>query len=263
MSNTQTDTQTPDSHDYSVVPNKPHARKVHMIPLAAIVQDTRTWPRQDVDAERVKLFTELYANDGDVVPPIELFPVRYKGQDKTSYVLVDGWHRFTARQKMHAANAPAIVRDDIASLDDAYLEACRSSATSSKPLTSKEKRAAVRHILKTHPALSDRQIARIVGCSHMTVHRERNPLRRALGTMGDALASDGQPIARSGPRSIEERAVTLFAHPKAEAPDVATLTSLFVSDRSARVAAARWAQAIAQAYQASEPATPASTRPSG
>lgn len=255
--------QTPNTSDTpeSAVAGKPHARKVHMVPLADIVRDTRTWPRQEVDLERVKLFVELYTNDADTVPPVELFPYQYANQQKPTYVLVDGCHRFTARQKMHAVSVPAIVRDDIDDLDDAYIEACRSSATSSKPLTSKEKRAAVRRILKTHDSLSDREIARIVGCSHVTVGNQRNTLKRLFSQAGDAITGSGATLERSSPRSIEERAVALFTRPKADAPNVEALTELFREDNEARAAAARWANALATAYNASAvPATPTTAR---
>lgn len=233
----------------------PAPRTVRLVPLAAIIQDNRTWPRRELDNERVKLFAELYAGDADTLPPIEIFPYKPQGQTKPVYMLVAGWHRMAARKKMRASNIPAIIRDDLRTLDDAFIAACEDDATAAKPLSSREKHDAVRRILNTRSDLSDRAIARTVGCSHTFVSQQRNRLLRLLSQAGDALTSGSQPI-RSGPRPIEQRVVELLIKPSADEPDVSALTTWARYTPGARDAMARWANAFAAAYRASAPTVP-------
>lgn len=233
--------------------------RARMVALSAIVEDKRVWPRAELDTERVKLFRELYANDGDILPAIELAPYRYRDNpDTVVYIIVDGWHRYHARKQMHAANIPAIIREDLSSLDAIYIEACRRSGVSSKPLTTREKREAVKRILdgqKKIPErerLSDREIARIVGCSHPTVASMRNPVKRFLRAAGDALTDDGKPAPATA-RSIEQRAISFFTNPRAQKPDVDVLTKHLRNDANARAAVRAWAETLVAAYNASAP----------
>lgn len=243
-----------------------------MVPLAAIVQDRNLWPRRALDAERVKEFAELYAGDDpDALPPVQLAPLPAAGgYSRTSgksgagagaasrYAIVDGWHRIEGRRlaaekarKADAPAIPAIIRADLTTADAIYLEAVRLSSTSAKPLSSAEKRAAVRRILATQSSLSDREIARLAGCSHMTVGRLRNPLRRSLSAVGDALAGSGaEQGASTGARAeryIEDRLISLLCREDAGELDAADLAAALDGDADLSAMAMHWARMLYQA----------------
>ncbi len=144
---------------------------VFLLSLEMIDEDALAWPRSEHDAERVLEFMELYRADGpNALPPIFVTKPRFDGK----CLLVDGHHRVEAAYRLREQtdtgweSLPAM-RNDAVTAFDAFRQACRLSGATAKPLTRKEKRAAVGRYLRERCGLSDKEIAKEIGVSHTFV----------------------------------------------------------------------------------------------
>jgi putative transposase len=137
--------------------------------LSSIQTSSRAWPRAALDDDRAREFAAIYTADGpDALPPLAVIAT------DGSMLLADGHHRLAAAQLAGLEELPVEpIEHDVgeAPEDVAYAIGLRASATSSKPLTRAEQRAAIRRLLGT--GRGDREIARLVGVAHTTVSRIR------------------------------------------------------------------------------------------
>jgi hypothetical protein len=166
------------------MPSAKQSAGTRIVRLDQIIRDSRTFPRERVDAARVEEFAGLLRDelpDGtDPLPPIGCIEDR-DGQ----LVLYDGWHRVTARRRV-AAEYPGQGYDELAAdivradgrdaIDYAYELAVGCSAVGSKQLTLSERKAAAKRLSEIHPDWPAREIARQLGISHATVLRARGSL---------------------------------------------------------------------------------------
>ena len=153
------------------------------VPLASITLDPVAWPRETFDEERVELFAEMIRDasaqatgtgSGWVNP---LPPLVVVADGRGGYVLADGWHRYEAHRRLGAGfDLVSVAVHPSAGVDlgaHAYELSLVYATVSAKPLTTAEKRAAIKRLLAERPELSDRAIARLVGVSHRTVGAHR------------------------------------------------------------------------------------------
>ncbi len=129
--------------------------------------------------------------------------------------VIDGQHRVAAARSLGLTYVRAVWFEG--STDDAYVEFVRCNVGHGLPLSLDERRAAVRHILRTHADRSDRSIAAVCGVSPKTVARLRDDMR-ACGAMTIATARVGRD-GRARPvdaAEVRERiAQELEEHPDA------------------------------------------------
>jgi ParB-like chromosome segregation protein Spo0J len=143
------------------------------VPRKAVVAEPWAWPRTQLDAERVAEFIALYEDQG-----LAALPALDVVSDHDQWILADGWHRLTALGQLGFAEVPVNV---IAAGDDdpyraAYRHGLVTAATAARPLSRRERSAAVRRLLADSPDSSDREIARLTGVSPTTVGSHRRQL---------------------------------------------------------------------------------------
>jgi hypothetical protein len=202
-----------------------HRADTSHIPLANTRFNARAWPREYLDAARVEEFAALYAVDGvAALPPIELI-----ADGEGRFLIADGMHRREAARKAGLRELPAVVLpstglDPIAAT---YLHGLQRSAVSSLPLTRREKRAAIRRLLREQPEASDREIGRPVGVDHKTVGGVRRRLQ------APTLLGDGEPGEYVPGPSPESQAKKLFkAFEKAYEARGLGIADFFTGDRT-------------------------------
>jgi hypothetical protein len=106
-------------------------------------------------------------------------------------------------------------------MDEAFIEAVRHNVSHGKPLTRAERESAVKHILASHPQLSDRAIAQLCGVSGTTVAAVRRRASTDVPQVEARIGRDGRlrPIDASKGR---QRAEAIFtANPQASLREVA------------------------------------------
>lgn len=143
-------------------------RTIH---VRGIVRSEAAFPREKVDPARVALFASML-EDGHELPPILVVA---DGQGR--YIRADGEHRLRALEQTGVEQVQAIVAQapsDRGPEWHAYLLAVQAAAASSRPLTAKERSAAIERLDELlGEDTSDRELARMVGVSHQTVGRVR------------------------------------------------------------------------------------------
>ena len=164
---------------------------VQLLPLAFIHRDERSWPRDGLDQERVEDFARLYQDGG----PFALDPVQVILPLSGTPILVNGWHRFAARQEIGATDIAAVFVDHGASdpLTFAYEYGLLDSARSALPLTRAEKRQAVLRLVGEPLDRTDVAIAGLVGVSTKTVQRARKWLADNPAAHEPEAASEPTP----------------------------------------------------------------------
>jgi ParB-like chromosome segregation protein Spo0J len=155
-------------------------------------------------------FIDLYAEGGvSALPPLEVV-----ADQEGNVVLCDGHHRYAALVHLGVEEAPAFVIEvppehDLVQV--AFERAVTISATSAKPLSRAERRAAVVRLLRADPSRSDREVARVAGMSPTTVGRIRREVASPSGRaapeteVGDwyAATASAKELARRAFRALE------------------------------------------------------------
>ena len=177
-----------------------------------ITKDIKLSPRIDtgVNADVVEDYAACY----DRLPAIVVF----KLPDKANYVLVDGWHRLTAAERLDLDMVDAEVR--YGSLDEAKEYALLANLRHGQPLTRKEKRHVIEEFLKLHPERSNNWIAEDLGISKATVANCRETLeqRCQIDTFAQLVGKDGveRPRTIQQPKREEPEAVSTEQEPESE-----------------------------------------------
>ena len=143
-------------------------------------------PMPDLGEEDRRALAGSIAAHG-VQVPVEV--ARLPGHDRL--VAVDGNNRAEMARKI-AVSVPVRVLEDITTLEQAVDYALRANCAR-RQLDAAGKRAAIRGELERNAARSDRLIAELCGCDHMTVLRVRRALRREQ----EAATGSGEPVADS------------------------------------------------------------------
>jgi hypothetical protein len=170
---------------------------IFAVSLAQVDVDADVQVRvRGVDSDRV----EDYARDmaeGDQFPPIICFFERLPSGAGHKLWLADGFHRLAAAQSsalavtIQARVAPGSHRDAVE-----YAATC--NTRHGLPMTSADKRNAVRRLLHLHPDLASREIARKVGCSHNTAEAVRAEIAAASGQIAQMDGPQPRTVTRAG-----------------------------------------------------------------
>jgi hypothetical protein len=162
------------------------ARALQIVKLEAITTlEGADYVRDQVDAERVAEFTELYAGQVDDTSPLP--PLLVVDDGEGGLLLASGRHRLEAAhaaglEELLAEVHRAVAGEDAAAV--AYRLSVEADARSAKPLTREEKRRAVDRLLEEFPAATDHRIAAMAGVSHVMVTRRRDS-SESIATGGD------------------------------------------------------------------------------
>jgi len=111
--------------------------QVTKLPLDELVEDTKLYPRVDVDTTHVSSLCEAM-RQGQKLPPIIV--------DKRSRRIVDGFHRVRAWRRVYGAEAPPIEVELVDYADEAaiLIDAVRRNAAHGRVLDSQDKIRIVR-----------------------------------------------------------------------------------------------------------------------
>jgi ParB-like chromosome segregation protein Spo0J len=141
----------------------------------------------------------LLAETDDVLPPILV----HRG----SMRVIDGAHRVRAAQMKGKEEITAIFFEG--SEEDAFLTAVARNIAHGLPLTLADRRAATERIVRSHPELSDRSIARTTGLSDKTVAVIRQTLPDVVSPSA-RTGRDGRarPLDGSSGRRIAAELIT-------------------------------------------------------
>jgi hypothetical protein len=140
---------------------------VRAIPIELIVLHDDTQPRVKFTQEEIAADYARMMVEGAEFPPVDVF---FDGEE---YWLADGYHRLMAAESLGWTEVDCTVH--AGDLADAIWFSCSVNATHGLRRTREDVQLAIERAL-THPksaSLTDRQIARHVGCSHPTVMAAR------------------------------------------------------------------------------------------
>jgi hypothetical protein len=153
----------------STVPSSPQR-----VALGLLRLDRRVFPRFKVDAERRRLFAELYEEGGpDALPAI----LGVHDPALGVYVVADGFTRVFAAADAELECLPVSfppTQADRSPVENAWEIGLREVARAGKPLSRAEQHEAVLRALDERPEWSDAEIARLVGVTRQTVWRQRH-----------------------------------------------------------------------------------------
>jgi ParB-like chromosome segregation protein Spo0J len=136
--------------------------------------------------------------------------------DRRTMRVIDGMHRLQAAKLKGRDTIDARFFDG--SPADLFLHAVEANVTHGLPLSQADRCAAAGRIVRSHPHLSDRAIARSVGLAPGTVAR----IRRGAGQQADVrIGKDGIVRPLSGAEGRSRAAQVLAEHPQASVRDVA------------------------------------------
>ena len=127
------------------------------IPINDIVADASIDIRNGMDGTTIDEYMEIL----DQLPPVVVFDT------PQGYLLADGFHRFTAAERLGRVEIDAEVREG--TRQDALEFAAYANAAAPLKLQPDERRAGIRRLDRLHPDWSAGQIARLMACSDYTV----------------------------------------------------------------------------------------------
>jgi ParB-like chromosome segregation protein Spo0J len=144
--------------------------------LTEVKVDSALQARCKLNQEVVDEYTEIL-REGGKLPPVKVFRVG------SSYYLVDGWHRYFAHKKAGLADIEVDVMEG--TIRDATLYAVGVNDDHGLRRSNDDKRKAVMMLLDDFEWVewSDRQIAKVVKVSDMTVAK----IRKSLGLQRDEV----------------------------------------------------------------------------
>jgi ParB-like chromosome segregation protein Spo0J len=160
-------------------------RKIEL-PLSDIVADAELQPRIDgIDPQHVRELEPFHEH----WPPIKV--VRRGGR----YLLVDGFHRYAAAQKL-ALGTVAVTVLEVPESEDLHALAFALNAIHGTPLTLSDRRAFAGRLLRGHPDWSDREIGRRSGLVQPTVAKVRHELEQQaqIPVTTTRVGRDGRPF---------------------------------------------------------------------
>lgn len=156
------------------------------IPLAAINFDTATQTRAAIDDTTVAEYAAAMKAGRDF-PAVTLFQ---DGPTRQFYI-GDGWHRLLAAQRNGLVKFHAVVENG--GKMGALVHALGANATHGLPRSNADKRKAIGIALKSYPALSDREIAKLCAVHHSTVAEYRGQVAEsATSTPAKRTGADGK-----------------------------------------------------------------------
>ncbi|MFK0024401.1 transcriptional regulator [Streptomyces sp. NPDC090798] len=141
--------------------------------------------------------------------------------------LVDGAHRL--RAALLRGNDTIAVEFFDGAESDIFLHAVRVNVRHGLPLSLRERKGAAGRLLRTHPHLSDRALARVAGLSPKTVGSIRAGSAEGNAQPNRRVGFDGHVRPADSGRRREIVAAVLEEHPDASVREVAKLAGVAVS----------------------------------
>ncbi|NJP80418.1 ParB N-terminal domain-containing protein [Streptomyces sp. AA8] len=141
--------------------------------------------------------------------------------------VVDGMHRL--RAAVLRGEHEIAVRYLDGPADEVFVRAVAANIGHGLPLTLKDRKAAAERILRTHPAWSDRAIARITDLSPKTVGAARRRSCEEIPQPNTRVGQDGRARPLDPARRREAARALLAAHPGVPLREVAAHAGISVS----------------------------------
>src|SRR5712671_472224 len=142
----------------------PGTQEIRTLALADITVDDALYSRACLDYPTQWKYKELYQDDPRCLPPLDVFEIAGR------YVLADGWHRYYAAEKAGVTALPCRIFSGTAR--DAILHAVQVNGHQhGLPYDRNDYTGIIRWFLADEDlaALSHREMARRIGCSHTHV----------------------------------------------------------------------------------------------
>ncbi|GAB7187052.1 chromosome segregation protein Spo0J [Kitasatospora sp. Ki12] len=164
------------------------------------------------DREHVSRLAEL---DGPL-PPILV--------ERNSMRVVDGIHRLMAA--LLRGQETIEVEFFEGSAEDAFLRAVEANVSHGLPLSHADRRAAASRIMASHPAMSDRAIARAAGLGARTVATIRRSSTAGVPQLNARVGRDGRVRPLNGAEGRRRAAELIAQRPEASLREVARLAGV-------------------------------------
>lgn len=150
--------------------------------------------------------------------------------ERRTMQVIDGMHRLMAAS-LRGEETIAVEFFD-GNLADAFIQAVEANVTHGLPLTREDRQAAAARILMSHPQISDRALAKLVGLATRTVAaiRRSSPSPDTRQTI--RVGRDGKARPVNGAEGRRRAAATIIDHPDASLREVARIAG--VSPATAR-----------------------------
>ncbi|WP_309141945.1 transcriptional regulator [Streptomyces griseicoloratus] len=158
--------------------------------------------------------------------------------DRRSMRVIDGMHRLAAAFRTGAETIFVEFFDGNA--EEAFLRAVEANVTHGLPLSREDRRAAAERIIASHPAMSDRAIARATGLGAKTVASIRRQTSVSGPRLNSRIGRDGKVRPLNGAEGRRRAAELLVRYPQASLRELARLAGISpatVSDVRRRLAA--------------------------
>jgi hypothetical protein len=155
------------------------------LPLNDIVAAPELQPRvSGIDLQHVRKLEPVHSH----WPPLKI--VNRNGR----YLLVDGFHRYAAAQKLGLEQVSVTVLE-VSETEDLHALAFALNASHGSPLKLSDRRAFAGRLLRSHPDRSDREIGRQSGLVQPTVAKVRRELEQQaqIPVTTTRVGRDGRP----------------------------------------------------------------------
>jgi ParB-like chromosome segregation protein Spo0J len=185
---------------------------IRPIRIAQLKIDTAFQVRTALNPDTITEYAEATIA-GEILPPVKV--VKHNG----TYILADGFHRVEAARQA----GKDVIRAEIVEGDES--KALEIAVTANRQhglrMTSADKRRAIELVLRNWPEKSNRQIARLVGCTDPTVASVKQSMLK--------FSTSGPPDAPLSPEDQArlEQALAAF---KLQAPEVRDLILTTIRD---------------------------------
>ena len=178
--------------------------------------------------------------------------------DRRSMRVIDGMHRLAAA--FRKGEATILVEFFDGTAEEAFLRAVEANVTHGLPLSKEDRRAATERIIASHPAMSDRAIARVAGLGAKTVAAIRRNSAGGNAQLSARIGRDGKVRPLNSAEGRERAARLIAERPQASLREIARLAGVSpatVSDVRRRLLAGE----PPVPEQTSQSAPPADERP--
>lgn len=144
--------------------------------------------------------------------------------DRRSMRVIDGMHRLAAAFRKGEATILVDFFDGTA--EEAFLRAVEANVTHGLPLSKEDRRAATERIIASHPAMSDRAIARVAGLGAKTVAAIRRNSAGGNAQLSARIGRDGKVRPLNSAEGRERAARLIAERPQASLREIARLAGV-------------------------------------
>lgn len=190
-----------------------------MLPIRSIERDPAVQVRRKVDQPTV----ERYIEDWPLLPPITVFRL-----PDGRLLLVDGWHRLAAAERIPLAQVAAVIREG--NYTAACDEAARANMASGRQLSKEERHEAIVRTYERHKPTTQQEVADLLGISQMTVSRVLTieDIKDGVGPLNNIITPASQKpsggVGRPKQSIKDDHYVALAAAPEEDRKPLAEAT---------------------------------------